>query len=115
ADQALVVGEDADDVGASADLFVEALERVGGAQLAPVRARERVEGQDVGLGVREHRWPKQSLRKCTVQRCQAQPRTLAIAAFRPPWASEIASWTPTRPRLTKRAQEGGPERLGLGL
>jgi hypothetical protein len=29
ADQAAVVGEDADDVGASADLRVEALERVG--------------------------------------------------------------------------------------
>jgi hypothetical protein len=29
ADQALVVGEDADDVGAPADLFVEALQRVG--------------------------------------------------------------------------------------
>src|SRR4051794_3031053 len=32
-DQAAVVGEDADDVGASADLFVEALERVGRAEL----------------------------------------------------------------------------------
>jgi hypothetical protein len=29
ADQAAVVGEDADDVGAAADFFVEALERVG--------------------------------------------------------------------------------------
>src|SRR6185503_10579903 len=54
ADQAAVVGEDADDVGAAADFAVEALERVGAAQLAPVRARERVEGQDVGLGVLEH-------------------------------------------------------------
>ena len=36
-----------------------------------------------------------------MQRCQAQPRTFAIAAFRPAWASEIASWTPTRPRLTR--------------
>ena len=51
----LVVGEDADDVGAPADLAVEALERVRGAQLAPVRGRERVEGQEVGLGVFEHR------------------------------------------------------------
>jgi hypothetical protein len=33
-DQALVVGEDADDVSAAADLLVEALERIGGAQLA---------------------------------------------------------------------------------
>jgi hypothetical protein len=54
-DQAAVVGEDADDVGAPADLAVEALERVGGSELAPVRGRERVEGQDVGLGVFEQR------------------------------------------------------------
>jgi hypothetical protein len=54
-DQRVVVGEDADDVGAPADLAVEALERVGRAQLAPVRRRKRVEGQDVGLGVFEHR------------------------------------------------------------
>ena len=53
ADQAAVVGEDAHDVGAPADLAVEALEWVGGAQLAPVRARECVEGEDVGLGVLE--------------------------------------------------------------
>ena len=50
-----------------------------------------------------------------MQRCQAQPRTLAIAAFRPSCASEIASCTPTRPRATSAAQELGPERLGLGL
>ena len=36
-----------------------------------------------------------------MQRCQAQPRTFAIAAFSPAWASEIASWTPTRPRATR--------------
>jgi hypothetical protein len=36
ADQALVVGEDADDVGAPADLAVEALKRIGRADLAPV-------------------------------------------------------------------------------
>jgi hypothetical protein len=53
-DQAAVVREDPDDVGAAADLLVEALERVCGPQLAPVRARERVEGQDVGFGVFEH-------------------------------------------------------------
>ena len=35
-----------------------------------------------------------------MQRCQAHPSTFAIAAFRPAWASEIASWTPIRPRLT---------------
>ena len=54
ADQAAVVGEDADDVGAPADFLVEALERVGRSELAPVRARERVEGEDVGFGVLEH-------------------------------------------------------------
>src|SRR5215218_6158481 len=46
-------------------------------------------------------WPRQSRRKCTVQRCQAQPSTFAIAAFSPACASEIASCTPTRPRLTR--------------
>ena len=145
ADQALIVGEDPDDVGAPADLAVEALERVGRSELAPMRGWERVEGQDVWLGVLEHAsdlgqpavevrdglrqpiagfgervgvkigrisaasrpcWsrracPRQSLRKCTVQRCQAQPRTLAIAAFSRAWASEMASWTPTRPRATR--------------
>jgi hypothetical protein len=54
-DQRAVVGEDADDVGAAADLLVEALERVRGPELAPVRAREAVEGEDVGFGVLEHR------------------------------------------------------------
>ena len=49
ADRRAVVGEDADGVGASADLCVEAIERVGRAQLAPVRARERLEGRGVGL------------------------------------------------------------------
>jgi hypothetical protein len=48
-------GKDADDVGAPADLAVETLKRVGGPELAPVRRRERVEGQDVGLSVLEHR------------------------------------------------------------
>ena len=54
-DQRAVVGEDADDVGPPADFLVEALERVGRAQLAPVRARERVEGHDVGFGVLQKR------------------------------------------------------------
>jgi hypothetical protein len=40
-----VVGKDADDVGASSDLAVDALERVGGAQLRSVLGRERVEGE----------------------------------------------------------------------
>ena len=50
-DQACVVGEDADDVSAAADLAVDALERVGAAQLGPVLARQRVEAEQVGLGV----------------------------------------------------------------
>ena len=53
ADQRLVVGEDADDVGAAADLAVDALERVCGAQLAPVLAREGVEAEQILLGVQQ--------------------------------------------------------------
>ena len=53
ADHRGVVGEDADDVGAAADLAVDALERVGGAQLGPVRGREGVEGEQVVLGLLE--------------------------------------------------------------
>jgi hypothetical protein len=55
ADQGGVVGEDADDVGAAADLEVKPLQRVGRAQLAPVVRRERVEREDVLLGLLEHR------------------------------------------------------------
>ena len=50
-----------------------------------------------------------------MQRCQAQPSTFAIAAFRAAWASEMASCTPVRPRATRTAEEVGPKRLGLGL
>jgi hypothetical protein len=49
ADQRAVVGEDADDVGAPADLAVDAFERVGRAQLRPVVGREGVEGEQVLL------------------------------------------------------------------
>ena len=49
-DQRRVVGEDADDVGAPADLAVDALERVRRAQLAPVLGREAVEREQVLLG-----------------------------------------------------------------
>src|SRR5436190_3508269 len=59
--------------------------------------------------------PRQSLRKCTVQRCHGAPRTCSSAVFRPGWASEIASCTPTRPPLDQRAQELAPERLRLCL
>ena len=44
-DEGAVVGEDPDDVGAAADLAVESLERVRGAQLRPVVGREHVEGE----------------------------------------------------------------------
>jgi hypothetical protein len=54
ADQAAVVGEDPDDVGAPADLAVEALKRIGASDLAPVVRGEAVEGQDVVLGGLEH-------------------------------------------------------------
>jgi hypothetical protein len=42
------------------------------------------------------------------------PRTRAIAAFSPSWASEITSFTPRRATSGELAQELGPERLGLG-
>src|SRR6266545_1444112 len=50
-----VVGEDADNVGAAADLAVESFERIRGAQLAPVVDGEGVEGEQVLLGAFEHR------------------------------------------------------------
>jgi hypothetical protein len=40
--------------------------------------------------------------KCDRQRCQVAPdSTVAIAAFIPPWASEITNSTPARPRATR--------------
>ena len=60
-------------------------------------------------------WPCMLRMKCTVQRCQGQPSTLAIAAFRPRWSSETQSLTPSRPRATQLAQEGRPAGLGLRL
>jgi hypothetical protein len=40
--------------------------------------------------------------KCVRHRCQeASDRTWAIAALIPPWASEITSSTPDRPRATR--------------
>ena len=50
ADQGGVVGEDADHVGAAADLAVQPLQRVGGPQFLPVVGREGIEGEDVLLG-----------------------------------------------------------------
>src|SRR5215217_3932383 len=60
-------------------------------------------------------WPRQSLRKWTVQRCQAQPSTLAMAAFRPACASEIAELDADQAPLDEASEELGPKRLGLGL
>jgi len=45
-----VVGEDPDDVRAVVDLLIDVLQRVGGAQLGLMFARERVEGGQVLLG-----------------------------------------------------------------
>ena len=50
-----------------------------------------------------------------MQRCQLQPRILAIAAFSPAWASEIGELHADQAALDQAAQEVGPERLGLGL
>jgi len=55
ADQGGVVGEDADDVGAAADLAVKPLQRVGRAQLAPVVGWEGIQREDVLLGLLEQR------------------------------------------------------------
>jgi hypothetical protein len=44
ADHGGVVGEDADDIGAAADLLVDPLQRVGAAELGPALARKQVEG-----------------------------------------------------------------------
>ena len=46
-----LVGEDADDFGATLDLAVEALDRVGAVQLGATLRREGHAGQDVGLGL----------------------------------------------------------------
>jgi hypothetical protein len=54
ANQRAVVGKDPHNVGAPADLAVEALQGIGRADLAPVVGREGVEGQDVLLSGLEH-------------------------------------------------------------
>ena len=46
--------QDADDVGAPADLEIEAFLRVVGANLAPVLLREGGEGEDLVCGVGQH-------------------------------------------------------------
>ena len=50
-----------------------------------------------------------------MQRCQAQPRTFAIAAFKPECASRMASWTPTQAALDQASEKRCPEGVGLGL
>src|SRR5215211_1564 len=77
-DQGAVVGEDADDVGAAADLLVEALEWVRAPQLRPVRWREGIEGEDVLLGVGEHAG---DLRQPLLERrnCLAEPFARLLA------------------------------------
>jgi len=52
-DERAVVREDADDVGAAADLAVEPVKRVRGTELARVVGREGVEGEQVLLGLLE--------------------------------------------------------------
>ena len=48
--------------------------------------------------------------KCVRQRCQAAPEnTVAMASFRPWWASEMTSSTPPSPPGVQGAQEGQPE------
>jgi hypothetical protein len=49
------VGEDADDLGAAADLLVEPLERVVRPELAPVLLGEAREGEDLATGLVEQR------------------------------------------------------------
>ena len=51
ADRSPVVGEDADDVGATTDLAVDPLERVGATQLRPVRLRGGAEGRSAARGL----------------------------------------------------------------
>ncbi len=46
-----LVEEDADDVGAAADLTIDPLERVRRAELRPVHERKAVEGEQVLLGL----------------------------------------------------------------
>src|SRR5829696_2980240 len=60
-------------------------------------------------------WPSMSLRKWTVQRCQGQPSTVAMAVLSPWWASETHSRRPWSPRARRPRKELTPERLGLGF
>jgi hypothetical protein len=55
ANQRRVVGDDPDDVDAAPDLAVQPLQWIRRAQLGPVLCGQRVEGEDLLLGVGEHR------------------------------------------------------------
>ena len=55
ADDAVAGGEDRDDVGASADLFVEPFDRVVAPDLPPDGRAEGGEGEQVGAGFLEQR------------------------------------------------------------
>lgn len=50
-DDGILVGEDADDIGAALDLAVEALKRIGRVQLGTVRGWEAHIGEHIGHGV----------------------------------------------------------------
>jgi hypothetical protein len=50
------VGEDAHDPGSALDLLVDPFERVREGDLRSMRARERGEGQYLGVGL-VHQWP----------------------------------------------------------
>ena len=97
-DRAGVVGEDPDDVGAAADLAVDALQRVGRAELGPVRGGEAVERQQVLLGGLEQLG---DLRRRAARRSMTSPKRRGA----PSWLSALKtsrSAAETRPRCAGR-------------
>jgi hypothetical protein len=104
-DQCLVVGEDADDVGAAADLAIDPLERVGGAELRPVHGGEGVEGEQVFLGVFEQVGDfRQRLAQPAERVADELARCVAIVGVedRPPRKQGRRPMPPTR------TEEGAP-------
>src|SRR5215210_3635453 len=79
-DERAVVGEDADDVGAPADLAVDPLERIRRAQLRPVVCREAVEGEQVLLGLFQER---RNLRQRLAQSLEGVPTSSRAASPEP--------------------------------
>ncbi len=60
-------------------------------------------------------WASAFLMRWTRQRCQVAPTTRVMAAFKPSWASEIASFTPLSPRRTRsrrNVDQNGSASLG---